>query len=1184
MIGNIWQISRQKPPLPQNHVGATMPNNGIIFKTTAIEWHVKSTLNSATGAGSGTLAKSHSATAITQWVPNAINVNTGIYLEVSSSDDGAGTVAWQAKYDGAGAPAGGYIVGAPAFRNDVEIRVRATGFKIYCKLTGSLLRVMWDSLMVFVNGALSTTLSGVDYTSNGTGANYVNDVGIPLYASGSCSASKVFTPPAYDPCNPGASAYMTEATATSTINAGWRFQDQDNNWTALPCAIWTASIPTSGSCPYNLSFDNEVTVDDTDSIEIHCRSYAKTQKTYDGRRTLTQHVVGECVGEDGGTIVYDEYVTGYCLDPCTDEYDDGYIDAYYLESWAESHGGTARAIPNLERAIYRINGDYKALWRRFDFPEVRGSATRSCTNGAVTVNTGGETVVYTDLGTDFLEVVTNATSNVEQAFPNTIYTQHGMSKTKSYSKTWSYEGGTVCLCPPPSVPIPSCPEGEVLVWTCTNVPQTDVGTNQSESINRHFPSYVGSLAGYQGHADMLCRYTGSWVNPHWNIAYHRQDWDVDGAPVDNDLYWSAIKEQYLYNSALPSSPRTRNSMIACPLYWDNGNQPFQDAFFGKFRWIGISRWQTLVASPPSTLTLSQTRSGNWTGTNCTATVGAGGITVSAFTGTNHYVDLDMGNWAVDPYLLLLKAHEVIVNWSATNVSEIQVSWIGQDNTSNYFGNSTGTYNLPTGIQTKYAGTWAIDNGASLVTDTGTDTLPNGVSATYMSDPELSVNFELGRGRMFAKLRFTIVPTNPANNVTINFPTFNLRHTHPMMYWENSKYLSMLWHNSMNIRWGNLQWYSTVLGFMNPPITAGMDVPSTVIDALAFNYRVINGTGGTNLASTITSDLSTLYDAYEGQSISVVDKFSNSFILPKGNGHDIRYALVNSFSELPPFACFPTRKRNTNTWLPTGTYAQVVYDHVQDGRYLISNTSASAKLQTDAGVDSGSVLSPGEPGWYIWKFNPTLYNNEVDWQVVAGGKTWAHVRPWHGWYCLLRSTNCRTSMDIDFASNQHVSAYVLNNGNVQIRTADNTLTWSTVNTLGINAQSACIKIDRQSNNQTIYMVAEVNGSIKLYTADKPEEAFTMARTIANGVKPFIVIGRDGTRYIYWVDGVAIKGERTDRADTILNTNTVIVANGVDDECISADEDVYNGGNRRLILIDVESGNLVERKSDDGITFV
>jgi hypothetical protein len=364
----------------------------------------------------------------------------------------------------------------------------------------------------------------------------------------------------------------------------------------------------------------------------------------------------------------------------------------------------------------------------------------------------------------------------------------------------------------------------------------------------------------------------------------------------------------------------------------------------------------------------------------------------------------------------------------------------------------------------------------------------------------------------------------------------------------------------------------------------METPSTVIDALAFKYRVLSGTGGASLATTISTDLTTLYDAYEGQSIGVVDKFSNSFVLPKGSGHDLRLALVNSFSELPPFACFPTRKRDTNTWNATGTYAQVVYDWVQDGRYLISNTSASAKLQTSAGVDSGSVLAPPEPGWHIWKFNPVLNNDEVDWRVVASGKTWAHVRPWHGWYCLLSASNCRTSMDIDFASNQHISAYVLSNGSVQIRTADNTLNWSTANTLAINAQSVSIKIDRQSNAQKIYMVAEINGQLKLYTADRPQETFTLARTIANGVKPCIVVGRDGTRYIYWIDGTAIKGERTDRADNILETNTVVVASGVDDECISADEDVYNGGNRRLILIDVEGGNLVERKSDDGITFV
>jgi hypothetical protein len=92
-----------------------------------------------------------------------------------------------------------------------------------------------------------------------------------------------------------------------------------------------------------------------------------------------------------------------------------------------------------------------------------------------------------------------------------------------------------------------------------------------------------------------------------------------------------------------------------------------------------------------------------------------------------------------------------------------------------------------------------------------------------------------------------------------------------------------------------------------------------------------------------------------------------------------------------------------------------------------------------------------------------------------------------------------------------------------------------------------------------------------------------RTIANGVKPTFIIGRDGNRYIYWIDGTAIKGQITDRADTVLQASLTVVASGVDDECIAVDEDVTNGGNRRLVLLDVESGSLTQRTSDDGITF-
>jgi len=102
-------------------------------------------------------------------------------------------------YDGPGAPFGGYVVGAAAFLSTVSIKIRILGLKIYTKLTGSLYRTTWTSLQVYVNGTLLTTLSGVDVTSNGVGPNYIDYLATPLYATGSCSASRIHTPSVYDP-------------------------------------------------------------------------------------------------------------------------------------------------------------------------------------------------------------------------------------------------------------------------------------------------------------------------------------------------------------------------------------------------------------------------------------------------------------------------------------------------------------------------------------------------------------------------------------------------------------------------------------------------------------------------------------------------------------------------------------------------------------------------------------------------------------------------------------------------------------------------------------------------------------------------------------------------------------------------------------------------------------------------
>lgn len=181
--------------------------------------------------------------------------------------------------------------------------------------------------------------------------------------------------------------------------------------------------------------------------------------------------------------------------------------------------------------------------------------------------------------------------------------------------------------------------------------------------------------------------------------------------------------------------------------------------------------------------------------------------------------------------------------------------------------------------------------------------------------------------------------------------------------------------------------------------------------------------------------------------------------------------------------------------------------------------------------------------------------------------------------------CRLSLDVDFSYTNHVKAVVEVTGDISIYQSDNTLSWNLVKTLSLGAVSVCIRIDRQSQKQTIYLDVETASGIDSYKADYPGGTYTLASTEASPArKPLRIIGRDGHFYLYWVDSGSIKGKIKDRAGNTLKSTFTVVSGGVDDECLAGDEDTTNGNKRRLILDSIEGGALIERTSDDGITFV
>ena len=92
---------------------------------------------------------------------------------------------------------------------------------------------------------------------------------------------------------------------------------------------------------------------------------------------------------------------------------------------------------------------------------------------------------------------------------------------------------------------------------------------------------------------------------------------------------------------------------------------------------------------------------------------------------------------------------------------------------------------------------------------------------------------------------------------------------------------------------------------------------------------------------------------------------------------------------------------------------------------------------------------------------------------------------------------------------------------------------------------------------------------------------MARTVTSSGKwPAGFVGADQRKWVYWVDGGALKGEITDTQNNVIEATFTVVASGVADSGIAAWESV-EGPTRRVILWYTESGgDLIEVISADG----
>jgi hypothetical protein len=834
-------------------------------------------------------------------------------------------------------------------------------------------------------------------------------------------------------------------------------------------------------------------------------------------------------------------------------------------------------VPQMTKKLTRVQTDYEELVYRSGFQGVRRwdfsftGEELDCTSEPI--DPGTTSSVYTNTypsKTELLANVRDTTHALEDVFGVTTYSPAGVSYQRSWAAQTMYGSDGA---------------------------NSRFGVDQYDTAN--LPPYH-SFGGAQAWRSNFMAWTSpGWLMCPWfppNTASSSIRWDLLGADSDID-YWFKIRQQYGYHPSLPSGENTLHRInIESDLINQNALNGVTVAAFDLPCWWGVSRTNILKQSDwLASVTTNASTSSRWSFWDGTS-AGVGSVTATDVTlTTGDAIEFAMASYTVYPFMYPTVSDRIAINWTDPNVSTVNCYAVGFDGEKVLIGSTVATHRIPAGRASKWATSGGQDFGASYLTDEYQrvkNPSSKDISATVASDVNIITNYALLPGFACSKIRFEITRVNPANPVSIKHPTFYLAPIeNAKVFYETGRISTLLFADGNAIRYGTLSFFNyTTKAAISTPLPADILYAPTIGDCWAFENCFFRARDAlTDLSTRLAAEfvLNEEYTIVKHLWTNPDDEITSISGVWYGDNSPV-FWYGNTYRSIPPMNLFPEKERTKAAdWLPTGTrMSQMVSYATGKHPFIVPLTTTAPELKLGAGAN---LLTPvtSVTGWRVSSWSPTPNNNEgYDYSLWWSGVEWIKVRPWRGFFNVLDflSHGCRLSADIDFASNVHVRAFADNAGNVLIYKADNTLAFSLVNTLALNATSASIRIDRQSNDQKLYLVVEDEPDIKLYVGDSAEGTFTLMRTIATGKKPIIVIGRDGNRYIYWLDGTSIKGEKTDRADTILATGFTVVASGVDDECMAVDEDVYDGGKRRLVLFDVESGSVVQRTSEDGETFV
>jgi hypothetical protein len=266
---------------------------------------------------------------------------------------------------------------------------------------------------------------------------------------------------------------------------------------------------------------------------------------------------------------------------------------------------------------------------------------------------------------------------------------------------------------------------------------------------------------------------------------------------------------------------------------------------------------------------------------------------------------------------------------------------------------------------------------------------------------------------------------------------------------------------------------------------------------------------------------------------------------------------------------------------------------------IENHTTFASVVCDADSDSSSGTTP-EPWTYceheqvytiVDQFRHCHAN--TDDPATLPGCTYTESA------CCTTTTQRVTWPDLPWCAFPYILAYavapdqrharVVGDGTVlstQISGNVNPLAWGTAKNAGFNADSAWLEWARIGNKAALILWTEESGAIKQRRSYNEGDSWEVATTIEAGPgkkKPAACIGRENLRFIYWIDGTAVKGQIRGNDDAVVEATFTAYAGPVDDQPMVARERVLAGGKRQLVLEVIISGAVTELYSTSGLTF-